>query len=480
MSVGSPLAFNEVQGDPRAPRPRWFVPGVVGAMVLAGIIEAAYLASIWNKSFTKALVPLIKANGDAQYYNGQAQLNTQGHWFVQWLWYVHTALQGHPEYLPSASHPPVATLFFTMADYLGLRTWMEHSVVLAVLFVLTVGICGLIGERAVSARAGVICAVVVASYPYLWVNPGSNLSETAVLFFVALVLWALLRFRARPKLTTALEVGLYAAAAALSRSELTSLTVLVVAPTMLMATRLTWRQRIAAVTVTGVAFLALSAPWLIRNQDTFKRSVWYSDQIGVTLLDANCPQTYSGYYAGWWWGACGLRADIPAGLDESQVDHIREQVAIHYIEAHKVRAAEIVALRVLRAWNFYDPNAQVLFDYQDARPHWVSYLALAEYYEILALSVVGVVGLVRRKLLVWPYLGLIAGATFAVASTFSNGRYRVEGDLAMALLAGYGIEWLVQRARREHGVSLTDSWLRAPSAPSSLTTAGAPSEPVAH
>ena len=90
-----------------------------------------------------------------------------------------------------------------------------------------------------------------------------------------------------------------------------------------------------------------------------------------------------------------------------------------------------------------------MFDYQDGRPHVVSYLGLIEFYPLLALAVIGVVDRRRRRLVVLPFLGLIGTAVIAVLTTFANGRYRVESDLAMVVLAAGGIEAVIMwRARQ--------------------------------
>jgi len=432
-------ATEEDQADLPGPLPgeRHFWGLLSGAVALAAVIQAIVLAAEWRDPFK---------NGDAIYYAGQAQLNTQGHWFDQYYWYLYTQLHGlGTQYLPSASHPPVATLVYTLADWVGLTTWREHSVVLSGIFLGVVVLAGVVGRLAATPRAGIVAAYVVATYAYLWINPVANLSETFVLVGAGLLLWAILRFLRRPRWWTAVEIGVWAGVCALTRSELVSLTVLVVVPSIWLLYKVAWPRRLQVLAWCAVGFLVISAPWLIRNQTTFKDSVWFSDQAGVTLLDANCPMTYHGYYTGWWWHACGLRATIPAGLDESQADAVKQRVAMAYIRAHKVRAAEVVVVRVARTWNLYDPKAQVLFDYQDARPHWASWIALAEFYPLAILAIVGGFAQRRRRRPLAPFVGLLLAPTLAVAMTFANGRYRVEGDLAMALLAAIGVDFLLER-----------------------------------
>jgi len=105
---------------------------------------------------------------------------------------------------------------------------------MALLFVITVGVCGLVGRRLAGPRAGIVAGLVVATYPYLWVNPGAVLSESVELLVLALLLWAVLRFWARPRLVTAGEIGLYLGLAALTRSELILLVIMIGIPLVLL------------------------------------------------------------------------------------------------------------------------------------------------------------------------------------------------------------------------------------------------------
>lgn len=508
----------------------------------AAAVQAIMLASVWTWNFR---------NGDAIYYQGQAQLNTEGHWFANYYRYLQTYFftpSHQPVYLPSASHPPLTTMLYTVADWCGLTTFRQHSIVLALLFVATTIILGVAVRKVASDRVALLAAGLFATCPYLFVNPSSDLAETVVLFVVAVLLWSIFWLMESPTWRRALVVGAVAALCALARSELALILVTVVAPSIWFCCRVPWRTRIVALAAAGLAFLAVSAPWLVRNQTTFVKSVWFSDQLGETLLQSNCPKVYSGYYAGWLWHSCLLEAAKPsltaatvevlpapsigstpkpaaswssgeathvfAGVVTSEVGPILtiaprefnasakqwwvfnssppvvpfttssaafsggtaplpigtsvriaaaevtppeesvasaddEKVALAFIKTHKVRAAEIAVLRVLRTWNLYDPNAQVMFDYQDGRPHVVSYLGLIEFYPLLALAVIGVVDRRRRRLVVLPFLGLIGTAVFAVLTTFANGRYRVESDLAMVVLAAGGIEAVIMwRARQ--------------------------------
>ncbi len=507
---------------------RW----LLAVVALAATVQAIMLASVWTWTFR---------NGDAWFYQGQASLNAEGHWFVspyRYLQWVFQTPSQHPIYVPSASHPPLTSTLLTFANWMGLTTFREHSIFLSALFVATVALVAIAIKLTGGPKVALVSAGLVATSPYLFVNPSTNLAETAVLLTVALLLVALFRLIEKPGPWRAVLVGAAAGLGALSRSELAMVVATVVAPTVWFAVKVPWRNRLLLLGAAAIGFVGVTGPWLIRNQTTFAKSVWFSDQLGITLIEDNCPKTYSGYYMGWQWIACGLvvnhpqlealtvlsgdqgvevgqgaNQDLqrwtgrvvaetsdsftisvnganaaaklwhnPAGegqpvpfaltkatagqevvhvgrsvtvesmllqpLDESIADLAYKKVAMAYIKTHKLRALEVAGIRVLRVWNLYAPKSQVMFDYQSARPHVVSWLGLGVYYLSLPLAIVGGLARRRRGLTNAPFIGLIVTASLAVMTTFANGRYRVEGDLAISILAAFGILELMSRWRR--------------------------------
>ena len=153
---------------------------------------------------------------------------------------------------------------------------------------ITVGLCGVVGRRMAGPRAGIVTALVVATDPYLWVNPGAVLAETVELLVVALLLWAVLRFWARPRLVTAGEIGLYLGLAALTRSELVLLVILIGIPLVLLCRGLSRMDRVKQLAVMGLLFVVVVGPWVGRNMTAFHRPEYLSSQGGITLATANC------------------------------------------------------------------------------------------------------------------------------------------------------------------------------------------------
>jgi 4-amino-4-deoxy-L-arabinose transferase-like glycosyltransferase len=506
---------------------RW----LLAIVALAATVQAVMLASVWTWTFR---------NGDALFYQGQASLNAEGHWFVnpyRYLQWVFQTPSQTPIYVPSASHPPLTSTLLTFSNWIGLSTFREHSIFLSLVFLATVVLVAVAIKMSGGPKVALVAAGLVATSPYLFVNPSANLAETSVLLTVTLLLVALFRLIATPGPWRAILVGAAAGLGALSRSELAMMVATVVAPTVWFAVKVPWRNRLLFLGAAAIGFVAITGPWLYRNQTTFAKSVWFSDQLGVTLIEDNCPKTYSGYYMGWQWIACGhvvnnpqLEAlkvlpgdqgvavapgasiDLqrwtgvvtaqardnftisasdanaaaklwhnPAGdnqpvafavttstlgrqvarvgstvtiesrllepIDESLADVAYKKVAIAYIKTHKLRALEVAGVRFLRVWNLYAPKSQVMFDYQDARPHAVSWLGLGVYYASVPLAIFGGILRRRRGLTNAPFIGFFVTASIAVMMTFANGRYRVEGDLAISILAAFGVVELATRWR---------------------------------
>lgn len=419
---------------PEHPRmsPKRFATWMALPIGVATLIQVFYLWHIHSWAYH---------NGDATYYDLQANWMTQSHLFVN----PYLASYGIA-FEPSASHPPLTTLVLTAADELGATSWLWHQVVMALLFVITVGLCGVVGRRMAGPRAGIVTAVVVAIDPYLWVNPGAVLSETVELLVVALLLWAVLRFWARPRLVTAGEIGLYLGLAALTRSELILLVILIGIPLVILCRGVSRMDRVKQLAVMGLLFVVVVGPWVGRNMTTFHRREYLSSQGGVTLATANCEPTYYGGDVGWWDDKCYSNLRFPKSYDESDIDHVLRKKGEHFIETHETRALEVMGIRVARIWDVYRPFQQAQFDQLDARPPWVTVLGMWYFYGLVPFAVAGVVFLRRRRILLFPLIGLIITATLAGAVFYANGRYRTEGDLGVAILGAMGIEALI-RAR---------------------------------
>ena len=417
--------------DRAVPLVTTFRRGALIIMAIAAVIQAAYLAAVWSWSYR---------NGDAIYFQGQAGLNAKGHWFVDYAKFLRSALAGHGAiYVPSANHPPLTSGVFTLADVVGLTTFREHSVALGCIFVAAIGLLALALRGLVGPRVALLAALLAATDPYLFVNTGTGLAETLVLIFVIALLWAVVRLWQTRLLRFALLAGALVSLCAQTRAELGLLVPTVVVPAALVLGTKEWRPRLVVAAVALVGCIAVSAPWVIRNQVTFTNSVVFSDEFGTTLADSNCPATYYGHQLAWWFLPCWTQAPVPSVGDESVIDAAREHDGLLYISHHKLRALEIVGIRELMAWNLYAPSREVHYGVMIGRPRLLSTLGWLESYVLLAFAGLG--AYLRRRdvrVLLIP-LALIVTGSAAVAITFASQRYLVEAQLGVVILAACGI-----------------------------------------
>jgi 4-amino-4-deoxy-L-arabinose transferase-like glycosyltransferase len=286
---------------------------------------------------------------------------------------------------------------------------------------------------------GVVAGLLVACNPYLVVNPGSGLGETLVMALVIVLMWLVVGLWRTRQLRFALGTGAVVSLCAQTRSELMLLLIVLVIPALLLVGKGQRFERLRITAAVFTAFVALSAPWVIRNQLTFTNSVFFSDEFGTTLADSNCRATYYGDQLGYWYLPCWTRVPVPTTGDESVIDAVREQAGLNYIKHHKFRAMQIVVIRELMAWNFYDPAREVRYGLKIGRTELQSTLGLFMSYPLYLLAIFGTI--VRRrqaKVLLFPWAFIVTGSA-AVAVTFASQRYLVEAQLGVSLLAAIGL-----------------------------------------
>ncbi|OWY60777.1 hypothetical protein B7486_67345, partial [cyanobacterium TDX16] len=217
-----------------------------------------------------------------------------------------------------------------------------------------------------------------------------------------------------------------------------------------------------------------------RNTLEFKDPATMATGSGRVLAYANCDETYSGEFLGYWNDACTLtefpgdrelRAardelavdpDDPARqaawdeavqeyvdtVDESVIDTAHREKATAYIEDHWTELPPVVAARIGRMWDVYRPGQGVDFNvFFERRGLWPSRAALAMYYVLLPLAVWGLVIMRRRKQTIIPFLGIAAMITFTAASTFGITRYRVPLEVGIVVLAAISLDHLWSRIR---------------------------------
>jgi 4-amino-4-deoxy-L-arabinose transferase-like glycosyltransferase len=409
----------------------WWVAGVCAVGLAIRLVYAFVV---------KAGAPL---QGDAVYYHGQAQLNLDGHWFVN---PVVIAARHHPAALvPSAQHPPLFTLLLTAGDAVGLGSLGAQLVLVCLVGTATIAATALVVRDLAGPRAGVIAAVLAALYPGFWVFDGEVMSEALVMLLAALVILSANRcFRRCTPLRVA-TLGLLCGLCALTRAELILLVPLVALPTVLWQRGMAWRRRAALCALAlGVAIAPMS-PWVARNLVTFHHPVTLSDQLPITLAAANNPSTYSGPLTASWCFTCLLSTHFPPGDDESDIGAHWEAAARRYVGAHPARAFEVAVERVGLEWDLYAPLRAADQDFLESWPVPVSDAWLIWFYPTAAAAIAGGVILRRRRRPVYPLVAMVVVTTVTAFATYGNYRFRAESEVALVILAAVALDALWAR-----------------------------------
>jgi 4-amino-4-deoxy-L-arabinose transferase-like glycosyltransferase len=408
----------------RSPVRRWFV-ALLLITALALAIRIGYVLG-WKNPATP--------QGDAFYYHYGANLFADGKGFpdpYEWK------LNGH--LVPKAQHPPLYIVVLGIGSFFGLRSYLDHQIISCVLGAASVLVVGIAGRRIISARAGLVAAVIAAVYPEFWLNDALVLSETLSILVTALVLLLAYRLWERPTVGNALWLGAMVALAALTRAELLLLTALLILPLIILMRALPWRRRLALLAASAAASVALLIPWMAYNAARFEKSALLGTSLGPTLLVANCPSTWSGPFKGWWDYKCIVTTKVPPG-DASQQDAAYRRIALDFVNEHTNEIPGEVFARVGRVWGFYRPLQQLTFDQIETRELPASQVGLGMYYALVAGSVVGVVVLRRRRVPIIPLLAPVVAVTISAAAFYGTTRFRAAAEPSLVLLAVAAID----------------------------------------
>ncbi len=399
--------------------------------------------------------PTTVISGDGGYFLGGANLLADGHGFIDVTAYLYSL---RTIVLPGAEHPPGFIVALAIPSVLGFTTKFQHQLFTALLGTGTIPLVACAGRRLAGARAGLIAAAIAALYPGFWLYEAQLLSETLVIFEVALVLLLALQFRAGPTWPKALAVGAVCGALALTRTEMILLVPLLLLPLMLLTSGASWQRRVAWLAVAGVTAAVVIAPWVAYNLGRFDKQVLISSQGGRTLSASNCDPAYYGPLLGYknlTDPRCSrvpqiktYLAQLPLDvrgrtLDASWRDAELNKLAKQYIDSHRRRLVVVLPAREGRTWGLFRPFQQLHLDLISG-DIWFLRLQYFSYLAMLPFAIGGAIALRRRRMPLSPLLAVIGTVAVTVAITFGSTRYRAPADVAIALLAAVGIDALVK------------------------------------
>ena len=390
---------------------------------------------VWIFAATKGL----SGFGDDFYYHAGAILLADGKGYVD----PFKAAFSH-QYVPAADHPPLYLTYLAFPSWLGAQSYRAHQIATALLGTATIVVVGLLVRRMIGERAGLIAAALVMLYPGFWIRDARVLSESLAVLLTAVTLLLAYRFRDRPTVLGATLLGGAVGLAALARSELLLLSVLLVAPLLLLA-KVPWRRKVAMILAAGGCAAVLVGPWAGYNETRFTHPVLLSTQLGATLAYANCDATYYGSNIGSW--AFNCATTIPG--DGSVNDKNERRLARAYIKAHLSRLPLVVAAREGRTWWVYAPR-QTLQQNTDPDEHAAANAWLISYFVLLVLAIPGALALRKRGVVIFPLMTVLLSVCISVATTFGTAKYRSPAEVVLVVLAAAAIDqgWSAVRRRR--------------------------------
>jgi 4-amino-4-deoxy-L-arabinose transferase-like glycosyltransferase len=403
---------------------------------------------------------------DEWFYNRQAQLFADGHWFTNPF-----LLYSQHRSAPTALHPPLYTVFLAIPSKLGFTTQIQNRLSTAALGAITVVLIGILARRIAGDGVGLLAAVIAAAYPALWSNDSVIGLETLYCFLVILGLLAFYRFWRAPSMWWAAAVAGCIALAALTRSEGVILLVLLAVPTALAAPGWDWRKRFQALGVMALVTVLVMGPWVIRNLTTFEEPTTLGTGFGLVLAYGNCDATYHGEKLGYWDDSCSLK-DYSPKLEETVVDKLARQKGLDYIKAHESRLPVVLAARAGRIWEAFRPTQNVEFnEVFERRGHVTSWAILVSYYLLLPFAIGGLVVMRRRRVPIFPMIAVAVSVTLTSVLGYPITRYRAAWDAVTPVLAAVAIGALWTWWRGRH---VATAGARAPSVgePSERTPVG--------
>ncbi len=415
-----------------APLPSWSERNFW--LVLVVVVLAALA---WRIGYVTQLATNNPHLGDGFYYHTQANLLADGHGFSNpWVWWFGK----FRTYQPSAVHPPLYSLVLAIPSVFGGTTYLWHKLISCLVGAGAVLVLGLVGRRIGGARAGICAAVLAAVYPNLWVIDGLVLSEGLFALLIGLTILAAYRFRSRPTWTTAALLGAVIGLATLCRGEAIFLSVLLVAPLVLLTKQLDFRSQVRLLAVAAVAVVAVLSPWVIRNLTTFEEPFFLSSNSDAVLLVSNCQYTYHGELTGSFSFSCPGGGVPGLKLEESLDAKQDRRRAMAFIRGHEREIPHVVAARVGRVWEVYRPFQNARLSTVDGRPLRVARFGLFAFWLIVPLAAIGGVLAFRRRLTLIPLLSQVVLVTFVSATAYGAVRFRVPAEVALIALAALALD----------------------------------------
>jgi hypothetical protein len=372
--------------------------------------------------------------GDQIYYSAQAVTIANGRWFAD----------PFVEGAYAADHAPLTSLLLAPVSWSDDNPFLAQRLLMACFGVAVVIGIGVLARWLFGRRVALVAAFLAAIYANLWINDGLLMSETFAAAGVVAVLVTVYVYDLRRTMRWAVAVGLALGLAGLARAELLLLGPLVVVPLALTdRDGAPWSVRVRQLVAAGAVSLLVIAPWVIRNLVRFEDTTIVSTQDGLTLLGANCPDTYAGPGKGFWSLQCTERVEVPAGADQSERSTIYRETAIDYIGDHLGEVPGVVLARLGRGLSVWQTDGMRFLNTGEGRETWASDVALWQYWILAPLAVVGWWRWPSAQPR-WPALVTAGLSLVTIMAFYGIVRFRIPAEVVIVLGAAVTVQWAGQ------------------------------------
>lgn len=367
--------------------------------------------------------------GDQIYYSAQAVTIANGRWFAD------PFLDGRY----AADHAPLTSLVLAPVSWSDSNPFLAQRLLMALLGVAVVAGIGLLARWLFGRGVSLAATAIAALYANLWMNDALLMSETLSAGCVVAILLAVYVYDARGGLATAASMGLALGLGGLARAELLLLGPLVVLPLTLVGRRApSWSTRLAHLAVaTGVTLVVL-APWVIRNQVRFEDTTVISTQDGLTLLGANCADTYAGPGKGFWSLQCSERVVVPADADQSERSTLFREEAVDFIGEHVGDVPGVVVARLGRGLSVWQTEGMIYLNAGEGRETWASRIGLWQFWLLVPLAAWGWWRWPSRQVR-WPAMTVAALSVLVIAAFYGIPRFRIPAEVVIVLGAAVAV-----------------------------------------
>jgi 4-amino-4-deoxy-L-arabinose transferase-like glycosyltransferase len=362
--------------------------------------------------------------------------------------------------VPSGYTQPLYAFFLAPQYWLFGHSWAAVGVSQTVVAAGTAVLVYLIGERVVSARVGLVAALLSTLHPYLiWHDVHVN-REVLDSFLAALVTLLVVIAGERTSIRLAAAAGAATGLAVLGNARLAMLPVA-------LAAYLAWSRspRREAVLVAGALVAAAAlvvAPWVVRNRVSVGCYAITTD--ARALWKANNPATYGVLAGGGWidqvpelpggppWpelAADRTAAGRPTTVDECAQMRLYRDEVLRFWRDHPGEKARLAAQAVRMLWS---PVVTVEEDVPAGGLSGLARTVVEPVYFVVvaALALLGLARL-RRRFLALTLLLLAYGTVMAMVFA-GTVRYRAPWDFLLCLPAAvtlvHGHAALASRRRR--------------------------------